>query len=294
MGDGSRRDLAAFGREDQAVKELAASRRELVHAVTHQVRFNVEQMQLEPDEAFDRARQRLREEPEACEADQVMWLELSLLIEQEPERGQALWQHLKNEAIRELGTGTRASRTLERPINGRPYERAQFAALVLSLRDALAPRNMLDELLIQQMASAYDLHLRWQTLAVHRVEEGVWQGERDRRRALEQLSPAQRERYQSDTGWLPPRIAETEALDQAVLMADRYQRAFIRLMKAYRDQRRLVGALVVAGGQVNIGEQQVNVEQTVPNRAIPSRAAPTRRAGPVRIRQREKSYNPTV
>jgi len=294
MAEGSPRELTAITREERTLHELAASRRELVASVTRQVRFNIEQMRLEPNEAYDRARQRLREEPEACEPDQVMWLELSRLIEQEPERGQALWQHLKDEAIQELGTATRASRTLERPINGRPYERAQFAALVLALRDALAPRNMLDELLIQQMASAYDLHLRWQTLAVHRVEEGVWQGERDKRRTLEQLSPAQRERYQSDTGWLPPRIAETEALDQAVLMADRYQRAFLRLMKAYRDNRRLIGALVVAGGQVNIGEHQVNVGQTAPRTPVQSRSAPARRAGPVRVRKREKPYNPAV
>jgi hypothetical protein len=44
-----------------------------------------------------------------------------------------------------------------------------------------------------------------------------------------------------------------------VAIADRYQRSFLRLLKAYRDTRRLVGTLVVAGGQVNIGEQQLNV-----------------------------------
>jgi len=32
------------------------------------------------------------------------------------------------------------------------------------------------------------------------------------------------------------------------------------LLKARRDARRLVGALVVAGGRVNIGEQQVNLK----------------------------------
>jgi hypothetical protein len=43
------------------------------------------------------------------------------------------------------------------------------------------------------------------------------------------------------------------------MIADRYQRSFLRLMKAFRDNRRLFGTLVAAGGQVNIGEQQVNV-----------------------------------
>jgi hypothetical protein len=43
-------------------------------------------------------------------------------------------------------------------------------------------------------------------------------------------------------------------------MADRFQRQFLRLMKAFRDQRRLLGTVVVAaGGQLNVGEQQVNL-----------------------------------
>ena len=129
------------------------------------------------------------------------------------------------------------------------------------LRESLAPRDRLEDLLVQQMASAFELYLRWQGLVVHRMESEVWQGERDQRRALEQMSPRQRERHQATESWMPPRLAESEALEQAVLMADRYQRAFLRLMKAFRDNRRLVGAVIVAGGQVNIAEHQVNVRQ---------------------------------
>ena len=96
---------------------------------------------------------------------------------------------------------------------------------------------------------------------MQRMATEAWQGERDKRRALEDMSPAQRERHQRAEGWLPPRVGEAEATEQAATMADRYQRAFLRLMKAFRDNRRLFGSLVVAGGQVNIagGPQQVNV-----------------------------------
>lgn len=107
-------------------------------------------------------------------------------------------------------------------------------------------------MLVQQMASAFELNLRWQQLVVQRMEEEAWQGERDKRRALENMSPAQRERHQAYEGWLPPRLAESDALEQAVMMADRYQRAFLRLLKAFRENRRLFEALIVAGGQVNI------------------------------------------
>jgi hypothetical protein len=97
------------------------------------------------------------------------------------------------------------------------------------------------------------------------------------------MSPIERERYQENYGWLPPRLAEAEALEQAAILADRYQRAFLRLMKAYRDNRRLFGALIVAGGQVNIGEQQVNVAQESPPRPVRVRPAAKRRTAPARM-----------
>jgi hypothetical protein len=189
----------------------------------------------------------------------VDWWHLQNALESDPARGQALWQSVKDEARRELRTGIRASISLERPANARPYERAQYLAIVGALTDALQPRDGLEGLLVQQLASAYEQHLRWQTLAVLRVEEETWQGERDKRRALDQMSPREHARHEELEGWLPPRQAQADAIEQAVLIADRYQRAFLRLLKAYRDNRRLFEMLVVTGGQVNVGERQVNV-----------------------------------
>lgn len=73
------------------------------------------------------------------------------------------------------------------------------------------------------------------------------------------MSQRERARAEADAGWLPPRLDQADAIEQAVMMADRYQRAFLRLLRALRDQRRLFDSLVVAGGQVNIGDRQVNV-----------------------------------
>ena len=55
----------------------------------------------------------------------------------------------------------------------------------------------------------------------------------------------------------PPRLSEAEAVDRAAAMQDRFQRQFLRLMKCYRDGRRLIGSMTVLGGQVNVAEQQV-------------------------------------
>jgi hypothetical protein len=53
------------------------------------------------------------------------------------------------------------------------------------------------------------------------------------------------------------------AVDRAAQMADRCERQFLRLLRAHRDQRRLLGSVVVAaGGQLNVAEQQVNVTES--------------------------------
>jgi hypothetical protein len=45
-------------------------------------------------------------------------------------------------------------------------------------------------------------------------------------------------------------------------MQDRFQRQFLRLMKCYRDGRRLIASMTVHGGQVNVAEQQVVLSST--------------------------------
>ena len=250
--------------EDRALAELAASQRELVATITRQIDSYVAGHGLTAAEAVARVREVGLNVPEDRPPDQVGWYDLSNLMEADPERGRALWGMVKTEAEKELATGIRSVRSVEAQVGGRPYERAQVLAIAAALRTALDPRDALEDLLVQQMACAYELHLRWQEVAVRRGEMEPWHGERDRRRELERMSPARRERYEAEEGWVPPRLADAEAIEQAVKMAERYQRTFLRLLTAFRETRRLVGTLVVAGGQVNIAERQVNVQQEQP------------------------------
>ncbi len=250
-------------REWRDLAELEASRRIMVDRIGRHIDWLVTHYGSTPAEAAARARDLRLNVPEDRPPEQVSWHDLQNTLEADSARGAVLWQSVKDEARRELAAGVRAATTLERPLAATPFERAQYLAIVGALTEALHPRDGLERLLVQQMASAYEQHLRWQTLAVHRVEENAWHGERDIRRALDRMSPRQREQHQDLEGWLPPRQTDAEAIEQAVLIADRYQRSFLRLMKAYRDNRRLFGALIVAGGQVNIGDKQVNVTAPV-------------------------------
>ena len=60
--------------------------------------------------------------------------------------------------------------------------------------------------------------------------------------------------------WLPPRVSESQAVDQAGAMVDRFNRIFLRTLRALRDLRRYAPPVIVQNaGQVNVASQQVNL-----------------------------------
>ena len=51
-------------------------------------------------------------------------------------------------------------------------------------------------------------------------------------------------------------------MEQSAAMADRFNRLFLRTLRALRDLRRFNAAVIVQhAGQVNVGAQQVNVSR---------------------------------
>ncbi len=65
------------------------------------------------------------------------------------------------------------------------------------------------------------------------------------------MSAAQRERHRLEYGYLPSRLSQAEGIQEAVLMGKRYERAFLRMVREFRNQRRMFASFVVVGGQVN-------------------------------------------
>ena len=58
----------------------------------------------------------------------------------------------------------------------------------------------------------------------------------------------------------PPRVSDFQAVEQAAAMVDRFNKIFLRTLRAFRDLRRYSPAVVVQNaGQVNVGGQQVNI-----------------------------------
>lgn len=221
-------------------------------------------------EANARARQPLRYEPGKdritgkLAPDQVSWNELGNLMEHEPEQARELWLAVKGAARDELTSGVRAAKALESgmPSGNQPWQRARYLAIVDALRTDLHPRGGLEELLIQRMASTYSLCLHWQQEAIRREDYEVFQGDAAIRQERRDMTARQKERQRMEYGYLPPRQAQAEAIQEACLMSERYERAFLRLVREFRNLRRTFNSLIVAGGTVNIadgGPQQVNV-----------------------------------
>ena len=175
--------------------------------------------------------------------DELSWHDVSAEWARDEAAGRALWEGIKRAARDELDRGKTAAEAVE-GYQARPFERAAFLAVRDALADGLQPRNGMERLLIDGMAQAWAMHLRW--LARHAQTDS--------------LDALPGERHGRDGEWRPPRLSEAEAVDRAALMADRFQRQFLRLMKAYRDQRWILGSVVVAAcGTLNVAERQLGV-----------------------------------
>jgi hypothetical protein len=194
---------------------------------------------------------RIREHPAKLDhlnpAD-LTWHHITDEMARDAAAGLALWKKVCYAAREELSRGMMSGQAVE-GYRSRPYERATYLVIREALADGLQPRNGMERLLIDGMAEAWVLHPRWL----------------DRSSKTDSLEAIRIERDMRQRGeWQPPRLGDAEAVDRAVQMADRFQRQFLRLMKCYRDGRRLIASMTVLGGQVNLAEQQLvaNVEPT--------------------------------
>jgi hypothetical protein len=184
----------------------------------------------------ERREQSLLQPPCATE-----WLELEALAEADPEAATRRWEEIRQAARDELACGRRAVHV----VGGRPWEQAQFLAVRDSLAEQWQPRGGLEWRLIDTLAQAYAQWECWLRAVV----------------AWDALGAEEAGRASKDgLGRAPPRLTMAEALERAAAMADRFNRIFLRTLRALRDLRRYSPTIVVpSGGQVNVGGQQLNV-----------------------------------
>jgi hypothetical protein len=210
---------------DPTDAEIGVLARRLADAYTANVRWRMPELKESAEEAgrwvrgYDdpEERQRAMSEP----ADHVSWFTLSSLIEAEPEAGWAVWERIKAEASEQLESGHRAAQALD--WDDSPWGRAQFLAIRQAFIDEWQPRGGIELTLIDQMAQAHSLYLWWIERAhLHASLEGK-----------------KIKRDLGETGrWHPRTLGTAEALDQSAQMAERWQKLFVRALRALRDLRR--------------------------------------------------------
>jgi len=243
---------------EENLNEAGSLASELTHAYMQMSGFYRDQMHLSAGEA-DRAARGLDLTPEQAlenlvrirerAPEQVTWGDLQRLVNYDPDEMVAAWAQLKSEAREELASGHRTARALE--WNGRPLDRARFLAIGGSFRGNTPPRNGIEGALVDIAAEAFNDFLRW-TEQMH-MQAGV-------------EAATERDSLERHGSWSPARLSTSEAIEQSAKMVERAHKRFLQTVKLLHELQRSTPMLYVGhAGQINIGQQQLNV--TSPSRA---------------------------
>ena len=193
--------------------------------------------------------------------EDVTWTAMARLEDQQPGSFAILWERLKEYARDELESGQRAASVAVG--DHRAISRARFLVLREKYIAEWQPRNVLESQMIDAICQAQTIREYWMTLATERVAieceiERFWveyNGKRSEKR-----------------------IDGSESAREAREEAERWDRVFIRAVRALRDLRRYSTAVIVnnQGGQVNVasdGGQQTNVIKKEKKKGGKSRCA---------------------
>lgn len=202
--------------------------------------------------------------------EDLSWHALGQFEEENPGSFTTIWERTKQYARDELESGQRAASVAIG--HDSPLTRARFLVLREKYIDEWQPRNVLESQMIDAICQAQTIREYWMRLATERVAveceiERYWVEIRGKRSERQ--------------------IDGSESAREAREEAERWDRAFIRAVRALRDLRRYTTAVIVnnQGGQVNVagdGGQQTNVVKKVKKKAIKARG--TVAAGPRGLR----------
>jgi hypothetical protein len=203
-------------------------------------------------ESLDEARARargplpppLRERLLKAPPEQLSWYELNQLAREDTDGAARRWEAIKQAARDELRTGHRAAKALE-AVSRTPWQRARFLVLREEMAREWQPRGGVEWQLIDTLAQAQTAWEFWMDGLMLRANITA----QDERRGVRETGQR-----------IAPRASDAEATDQAGAMAERFNRIYLRTLRALHDLRRQGPRVVVKGaGQVNVGSQQVNL-----------------------------------
>ena len=247
---GTRKD-DALAREQTA--EIAPLATKLAQSMEGLVEFYQESYKLSRKKAEKKAQAGLRERQRLMRRspEQVSWMCLSQVADQDAEAGIELWREIREYARDEIESGHRAAGVISRGFDFGPLDRARFLEARTALREEWNPLPGSESMLIDMLAQIQTVWESW--LSRHMFQLTFESATRE----VERLALKER------GGWLPERTSEAESMDMSAAMVDRFNKLFIRTLRALRDLKRMAPQVVVQNaGQVNVGSQQVNMNQS--------------------------------
>lgn len=203
----------------------------------------------------------------------VTWGQLSAIAALDAGQGVELWQEIKEAARQEMRSGSRAFGALATSQDA-PMDKARFLTVRETFSEEWKPRGGIEGTLIDQMAQAWTMQLYWTDRLTTRT---ATDGAEDLKEQRACLSDERKGEWRYGE-WVPPRVSTAEAVQEAMNMADRWNRMFVRTLRQLRDLRRYP-VVVQNAGQVNVGHQQVNLSAARPRKAAAKKQRPGQKQG---------------
>lgn len=162
------------------------------------------------------------------------------------EEYQRLWARVGEEARLSIESGDDAI-NLVQPY-GSPADYARLLVIRQGLLDEWSPRPGTEATLVDMLVQTRFMYETWLQKHLHYASH-----------ECAGLTATDKE-MKAYGAWFPPRLSESEAVQLSAMMVTRFQNQFMKLVRAIRDLRRLSPSLFIQNaGQVNVGQQQVNV-----------------------------------
>jgi hypothetical protein len=193
--------------------------------------------------------------------EMLNFTDLAELFSFAPRVAERLWEHYKREARNEFESGHLAA-NITFPIGYMKglWNIARYLGVRESFLDDWNPHGGIEIAMVDMLAQSW---FQWQ----YWIEQTVTRSHTEPRREDYQFREwkqwqSKAKKQWGEGAWDIPYVSEDRALEQAVQMADRFNRIFMRTLRQLRDLRRYAPVTINNPAQVNIaadGGQQVNV-----------------------------------
>jgi hypothetical protein len=199
-------------------------------------------------------------------ATNIRWDDLQAIAERDHSEAVEVWESIKRAAIDYLSSGQFGVDCAGR--DETPFERGIVAGIRNRFVEAWKPKDAIEMGMVEMLVQAFISYHRW-LMAANVMAN----------REYEAAKKSEKDRYGEYGRWDTPRLDAAEAIDRALVMADRFNKLFLRTLRQMRDLRRYASPVTINNPkQVNIaaeGGQQNNVQKAVVRKKKSKKAAST-------------------